>query len=263
MRLLRTTLLIVVLCLWFVQCAAGIAEDEIVSAPVDIEVGEAEAIGTNGLFAETEDIRTDTSVTYEPDNNHKAISASNDNGFEIDEDGTLSRYGGIDKNVVIPNEVKEIWWMAFYDDEYMESVIIPNSVTEILWAAFEGCVNLKSVVIPNSVTTLGSNAFSRCSSLQNLQISNSLSELQDYTFSDCKSLINVTIPNSVTTIGDVAFVHCVSLESINIPNKNVKISRDAFPYNVKITSMSKADADNLNSNRVYKVIDKLFHVHYA
>ena len=56
MRSFKACLLILAFCLAILICISGIAEEEIVSAPVDIEVGEAESIGINGLFSENQKI---------------------------------------------------------------------------------------------------------------------------------------------------------------------------------------------------------------
>ena len=159
-------------------------------------------------------------------------------------------------SIVIPNTVTTIGKFAFEECSNIHTLSIPNSVTTIGDCAFERCNSLASIVLPNSITEIGEGVFFMCQKIDNVIIPDGVVTIGKSAFFACSNLHSVIIPNSVTNIGDAAFAHCVSLESINIPNKNVKISRDAFPYNVKITSMSKADADNLNSNRVYKVIDK-------
>ena len=263
MRHLKSILFLTVLCLLLSLCPTGIAEEEIISAPVDLEVGEAESIGINGLYSEDDRLFPDTDMRIDTSDKCQAISASSNGDFEIENGDILVHYGGIDKNVVIPDGIKEIRWQAFSGDEYMESIVIPNSVVSISWGVFYGCTALKSVVIPNSVTTLESEAFSECSSLKSVQISNNLSELQDYTFNGCKSLENVIIPNgitsigyscfsdcdslttvelpdSVTTIGEQAFGRCDNLESITIPASVTAIDRNAFKDSEKLVILGKS-----------------------
>ena len=159
-------------------------------------------------------------------------------------------------SIVIPNTVTSIGKFAFAECSNIHTLSIPNSVKTIGDCAFERCNSLASIVLPNSITEIGEGVFFMCQNIDNVVIPEGVVTIGKSAFFACSNLHSIIIPNSVTNIGDAAFAHCVSLESINIPNKNVKISRDAFPQNVKNTSMSKADADNLNSNRVYKVIDK-------
>ena len=48
------------------------------------------------------------------------------------------------------------------NDTEITDLVIPNSVTSISFVAFYGCTGLKSVTIPNSVTSIGNSAFYRC-----------------------------------------------------------------------------------------------------
>ena len=71
-------------------------------------------------------------VVYENEEQENASLASNASAeFEIDEEGTLKRYGGFATNVVIPYGVINIGDYAFAGYTGMESVSIPNSVTYI------------------------------------------------------------------------------------------------------------------------------------
>ena len=53
----------------------------------------------------------------------------------------------------------------FINGEEIKDLVIPNSVTSIGYIAFTGCNSLTSVTIPNSVTSIGNSAFSGCNSL--------------------------------------------------------------------------------------------------
>ena len=103
-----------------------------------------------------------------------------------------------------------------YSDEDTEitNLVIPNSVTSIGYLAFEGCSGLTSVTIPNSVTSIGSSAFSGCSGLTSVTIPNSVTSIGDSAFSYCSGLNSVTIGNNVKNIGDWAFFGCSELNSV-------------------------------------------------
>ena len=124
--------------------------------------------------------------------------------YERNSDGSidntkLNSYGGANKNVVIPNGIKEISEGAFHNSK-ITSVLIPNTVTSIGESAFI-YNNLTSITIPNGVTSIGSNAF------------------------NYNQLTNVTIPSSVTIIDYNAFENNPNLTKI--VNKTGK----AFDWN--------------------------------
>ena len=69
-------------------------------------------------------------------------------------------------NITIPNNIKSIGDLAFYNCSSLTSVSIPDSVTSIGDSAFEGCSSLTSVSIPDSVTIINEFAFEDCGNLQ-------------------------------------------------------------------------------------------------
>ena len=99
MRHSKSILFTVILCLLFSSCMMGLAEDEIVSAPVDIEIGENEAFDLVGMYVEEEDSH--------------AVEAAVDGEFLVDDEGVLTKYNGFEKNIVIPDYVTVIGDYAF------------------------------------------------------------------------------------------------------------------------------------------------------
>ncbi|MDE5799272.1 MAG: Ig-like domain-containing protein, partial [Treponemataceae bacterium] len=80
-------------------------------------------------------------------------------GFEINVNGTLTKYTGTDTDVKIPDGVREIGYSAFKGHTSLTGVTIPKGVTSIGLEAFRDCDKLASVTIPASVTSIGINAF--------------------------------------------------------------------------------------------------------
>ena len=68
------------------------------------------------------------------------VNAASD--FEIDANGTLTKYNGIAASVKIPSTVKTIGTSAFYENTHLVSVDIPGSVTAVGVSAFYGCTSL-------------------------------------------------------------------------------------------------------------------------
>lgn len=108
--------------------------------------------------------------------------------FLIDNDGTLLCYIGKEKNVEVPDGIKEIGASAF-EDASIESVKLPETVKIIGRYAFFN-TTLKSIDL-NNVEKIGANAFRVC-----------------------KSLTEITLPKSINSIGKEAF-YCCSDELIN------------------------------------------------
>lgn len=245
MRYLKWISMLIILAMLFAMLPASVAEDGVVVEAGENVDGEPEieVEGVEGLDAlddlaftlEDADLELDgleeELQTYETEGQTEAAAAANASGdFEIDEEGTLTRYRGFDKNVVIPDGVKAIGDEAFVNDTLMESVSIPNSVTYIGYEAFSGCTGLKSITIPDSVTETGSGVLYGCSGLTSVQLSNKLTALSSSFFSYCDSLERITLPNSLKSIGSWAFSSCKKLNDISIPASVTEINIYAF-YN--------------------------------
>lgn len=101
------------------------------------------------------------------------------------ENGVLEDYKGSDTDIVIPEGVTAIGYIAFQSCKFLKSVDIPDGVTIIGERAFDNCTRLSSINIPDGVTSIG-----------------------DKAFYNCQSLKSITIPDSVKSIGDFAFMYC-------------------------------------------------------
>lgn len=78
----------------------------------------------------------------------------------ITEDGVFKGcYDRENRNLVIPDTVKEIGTGALRGCKWLKSVTIPETVTRIEAEAFAECHGLKEVSIPESVNFIGQNAF--------------------------------------------------------------------------------------------------------
>lgn len=162
------------------------------------------------------------------------------------------------KTVIIPDTVKTIEYMTFYDCINLESVSLPSSIKTVGSNAFCGCSSLKQVVIPDGTVELGNFAFSSCQALEKAIIPASV-QSANYVFSNCPllttagpagsgcsiefgwtnnisteffgqcgSLRQITLPDSIQSIAPRAFQGCKGLESINMPSCLEVIGEYAF-----------------------------------
>ncbi len=135
--------------------------------------------------------------------------------FKIKKGVLFSYSGGKEKNVVIPEGVKEIGEDAFKNCNFIETVKIPDSVKVIGEGAFSHCLSLKEIEIPSSVEMVDEYAFFKCISLKNVIFHEGLKYLNTGAFSDCSSLENVVLPESIKDLGFYLFSDCKNLKSVD------------------------------------------------
>lgn len=184
--------------------------------------------------------------------------------FEIDQTGSLIKYDGNCKDVVIPDEVKSISFGAFIEHDEIETVKFHEGLLTIDECAFYGCSRLKELDLPNSLVHIGRLAFGNCVSLDKIKIGDNLSEIMELFVCGCvnlsdievsdnnvnfasvgkilydkdmKSLVLcpqkmsgiVRVPDSVVTIKEHSFLDCDGIEEVIIGN-NVKYIDEAAFY---------------------------------
>ena len=174
MRFMKWVSMLTVSAMLFAMLPSTVAADEInvdlsMSADdeLELELGEADIIAPPEVSIEKNALELDGlkgNLSYIENENHIGTPFfSNANGdFEIDEEGTLTRYRGFEHTVVIPDGVRAIGDCAFENDNLLESVSIPTTVTYIGSEAFSGCTGLKSITIPDSVMQTGSGILYGC-----------------------------------------------------------------------------------------------------
>ena len=141
---------------------------------------------------------------------------------ELKEDGTyiITGYHGHEKNVVIPESIKnipvtEIDSYAMWDNQTMLTLTLPDTLERVGNGAFAICEKLTSVDFGNGIKELGSSAFSGCISLVDIELPKSLVKMEDSVFNLCKLIEKVEIPESVTEIEGSTFYGCTSLREID------------------------------------------------
>ena len=164
------------------------------------------------------------------------------------EEGTLLRYCGSDRSVVIPDSITIIGNQAFYNNNVVEEIIIPDSVTHIGYRAFSNCSRLKEVRISSNVETIQQYIFSGCISLEKVTLPGSIKALNYGTFKRCVSLRTVEMEEGIRRISEGAFCKCYSLPDICIPSTVKTICPYAFSKCQKLEHVviHSADADISN-----------------
>ena len=135
---------------------------------------------------------------------------------------------GFNRAFTIPDSVRNIKNMAFYECFGLTSITIPDSVTNIESDAFGRCTGLTSITMPNSVKYIGSYAFEGCTGLTSIGFPNSATHISVGVFFECSSLTSITIPDSVKDVGEEAFRSCNSLKAVAFLGKKPSISVTAF-----------------------------------
>ena len=131
-------------------------------------------------------------------------------------------------NVIIPDSITSIAYLAFDNCDSLTSVVIPGSVTSFETFAFSNCDNLTSVTINHGVPVISNRIFSNCANLTNVVIPNSVTAIAYGAFEGCTSLTNITLPNSITSIDSSAFEGCSNLTKVVIPDSVTSIKSAAF-----------------------------------
>lgn len=140
--------------------------------------------------------------------------------------GTLTISG--QGSMAIYNELDMPPWFEFRDQIYR--IVLPEGLKSISSLAFYQCKNLKAVYIPDSVTRIGSYAFSDCEKLESVRFGSSLSVIDSAAFRNCYKLKAMTLPRGLQTLGNQAFYRCESLVSVTIPPYLSVLGASAFAY---------------------------------
>ena len=133
-----------------------------------------------------------------------------DTDFEIDTNGVLVKYNGMEEIVMVPDGVTKIGKSAFFKNPYIQKVLLPDTVTEIGERAFVRCSNL-NVVEGGSVTRIGTYAF-YFSSIQEIDLSKA-TIIEEAAFDDCRMLEEVNL-EAVEILGNEAFNGCGNLRIV-------------------------------------------------
>lgn len=136
-------------------------------------------------------------------------------------------------DLVIPNTVRGVNYMAFRHCSGFNSLALGNSLGYIGYEAFEGCTGFEgTLVMPETITVIKSGAFSGCSGLEHVEPSPNIKFEYGNSgggiFSCCTSLVSIEIPEGWTMTGDNTFASCSNLREVRFPESLEEIGQNAF-----------------------------------
>lgn len=170
-------------------------------------------------------------------------------GFDINHEGILRRYYGIDKYVIIPETVKEIGDYAFSGGE-IEGISSKFPVKTIGRGAFAFCNKLRSVYLddiksiedcafwragltepiflPTNLEYVGKDAFGACSRLKKIVFLGENVRFAGRIAPMSYNLERVELPKKLKIIPQSAFYFCESLNKCDLPETVESIGESAF-----------------------------------
>ena len=119
-------------------------------------------------------------------------------------------------------------WYEFRDQ--IKRVVLPDGLKSIGSLAFYDCKNLKTVYLPDSVTKIGSYAFAGCEQLESIRLGPALAVIEAAAFHSCYKLVSVSLPYSLQSLGNQAFYRCESLATVTIPTFLNHMGTSVFAY---------------------------------
>ena len=119
-----------------------------------------------------------------------------------------------EKIVAIPST------FLYFGGSKPKDIIIPDNVKEIGASAFYGCA-LRSIKLPEGLETIGNTAFGNTSYLTSIEIPSTVTSIGHNAFWLNSGLKEVKILSKNITIGYDAFLSCSSLQTIYLTSKDV------------------------------------------
>lgn len=167
------------------------------------------------------------------------------------------------KNIRLPEGIKEIADNAFLLNHALECVIVPEGVKRI-GSSFRGCDNLTFINLPNSLEYIGKWAFLDCKKLRAIEIPSGVKTIETDSIKNCTSLAYILIPSSVTNMGINLYEsdNCImQVERGSEAERFVKTlykSRDRIVYERPEGAVAFPDYELIDTRKAAENVDEAF-----
>ena len=167
--------------------------------------------------------------------------AGAENGFEMEDEGTLTSYSGDAAEVAIPAEVdgkpvRALGETLFYQHKEITSLTVPEGVISIDMGAISGTEGLQEVTLPESLCEIQSGNFYDADAMEKITLPANLMFLGARCFSYCDVLQEVVFTGPVPVIGQDCFQNLPDGAVIRVPEGLEEAYRAALPEGLKVES---------------------------
>lgn len=147
---------------------------------------------------------------------------------------------------VFPERITQIGAEAFFNSSISGSLVIPDDVKYIWYLAFTS-TNISSLTLAPNVDVISYGSFSECGSLSGtLSLPETLLYIGERAFSGCGFSGNLVLPNSVEYIGELAFYRAGNfVGTLRIPDKINILYRSTFSSPSSTGSFNRLDLNNV------------------
>ncbi len=152
-----------------------------------------------------------------------------ENKFNIASDGTLRKYLGYCKNIVLPSSVKYIRDISRKDFLTGTSDQLHDKENDINFSVFESVIGrLETIYLNDGLLRIGNCAFKDCGKLKTVKcLGDNLLSIGEYAF-EGTAISTFKLSSKIETIGENAFNGARSLKTIEIGESVTEIEDGAF-----------------------------------
>lgn len=140
----------------------------------------------------------------------------------------------------------------YLNGELIKELIIPQNVKEIYNYCFMDCKDIVSVIIPDNVERINDYCFIRCDSLETVIIGKNIKHIGENAFSNCNSITSFyCYSEQVPSTSNNAFDNSLGNAILYVPSASVDAYKEAEPWKnfkqiVAIEGTSSAKSANVN-----------------
>ncbi|MDD4316211.1 MAG: leucine-rich repeat protein [Clostridia bacterium] len=147
----------------------------------------------------------------------------------------LIEYKGINRYVVIPENIKYVVEGAFKGNITVTTVVFPNLIEELPAEVMMGCANLSEVILPAALKKISSKAFEGCAKLRQINFPQTVESISPDAFEGTAWLTNFV--DDIVTVNNVLYRYKGRQSTLHIPNTINIIEKQAFLNNIYLENV--------------------------